>query len=180
MVAGAGRDAVVQVGHDAVLPQERATGRAEARYADDLPLLVDAQRLALEVAGKRAEIADAVVLRPQERVRVEMTGGRGVRHVREPHHVAALVHRHRRVPRDAAEAAQVGRYAVLPHDRVGGGEPAYRVRADARDADDLTAVVDRRGRAGRVAAERRELLDLVALGPPDHRAELEHLGRIAR
>jgi L-aspartate oxidase len=61
----------------------------------------------------------------------------------------------------------------------GGSEPADRDVALARDADHLAALVDGRGRGGRVARIGLELLHRAARGVPARRAELQHLRRVA-
>src|SRR5262249_9140261 len=124
--------------------------------ADDPAAVVDSDRLAEAVAGERAEVAHALTARPQEGVGVEAAaGGRG--RVREPDHVPVLVDRHRRVPGDAAEAADVDRLAILPEHVVDRTEPADCPVTDARDADDLAAVVECSRGAGGVAWQRRKL-----------------------
>src|SRR5262249_52642730 len=147
--------------------------------ADDPAAVVDSDRLAEAVAGERAEVAHSLTARPQERVGIEgAAGGRG--RVREPDHVPALVDRHRRVPGDAAEAAEVDWLAILPEHVVDRAEPAGCPVTDARAADDPAAVVDRSRGAGGVAWERRKLADLARCRAPDDGAELQNLRSDAR
>ena len=67
--------------------------------------------------------------------------------VRETGGVPVLIEGSRRVPRDAAQVVERPGHAVLPHHGLAGAEPPEGPVAGARDADDLSPVVDR-GRGG--------------------------------
>src|SRR5262249_9731488 len=56
-----------------------------------------------------------------------------------------------------------------------GGISPNRLVADARNAYDLSTVIDRRGGTAGVARNQRKLPDLIGSGAPDHRMELENL-----
>ena len=115
-------------------------------------------------------------LRPEEREQVWI-----VRIVAgltpEARDIAALVDRHRCVPRHAAEVPDVGDVSAIPQHRVRRGEASDRLIADARDADDLSAIVDRRRRARRVTRNQRELDDAIGDRLPFNGAKLQDLRR---
>ncbi len=96
---------------------------------------------------------DAVALGPQECMRGEVTANR-VLGVGESDDVAALIDSHRCVPGGTAERAQVDDPPPVPQDSVGRAEPAHRTVTAAGDTDNLTAVVDGSGGAGRVFRQR--------------------------
>ena len=168
----------VEILHDAILPQERAVHRA-ARDTDDLVAGIDAEALAVGVAGKRAKILDAGGFRPQKRVGVEIDSDHAAR-VRKSHDVARVIDVHRRVPGVAAQVADVDDDVVLPQHRVARGELADRDIAVAGNTDNLAPIVDpRRGRGG-ITGQRPQLVHRALLRVPHDRAELELLRRVAR
>src|SRR5260370_9376189 len=81
----------------------------------------------------------------------------------------------RRVPRDAAEVADVGRYSVLPDHGVSSAEPAYGAITNAGDANHRTLIVDGGGRRGSIAGDGGRFPDLAVLLSPQCRPELQHL-----
>src|SRR4029453_11314049 len=125
--------------------------------ADDLAPLVDPGRLARDVAGECIELTNSAAPGPDERARIEVAAAGGGR-VGEADHGALLVDRHRRVPGDAPEVADVARpTAMVPDHVVDCAEPAGRLVADAGDSDHASEVVQSRRSRDRVPGQRPEL-----------------------
>ena len=172
----------VEIPHHAVLEQKGMTGApCRARRADDLALVVDAQRKRRRMVRiERSEISDPFASRPHERaqpgsVRVV------ARLAGETHDDTVPVDRRRRVPGVPSQRADVVHRAVLPDHRVPRGVSADCLIARAGDAHRLTFVVDRgRGAGGVILRPERQLTDLLRSRSPDHGAELDRAGRRAR
>src|SRR5260370_40245821 len=86
-----------------------------------------------------------------------------------------VINRRRRVPRHAAEVADVGRCSVLPDHGVSSAEPAYGAITNAGDANHRTLIIDGGGRRGSIAGDGGKFLDLAVLRSPHDGAELQHL-----
>src|SRR5438128_2845896 len=85
------------------------------------------------------------------------------------------------IPPGSWEGAKISDLAVFPKHRVLGGMSSNGLVADARNAHDLTIVIDRRGGSGSVARDQREVVDLVWRSQSPHGwAKLEDLGAATR
>ena len=82
------------------------------------------------------------------------------------------------MPGDATEVADVRHLPPIPEHGMDRAEPSDRLVADAADADDLAAVVDRCRRSGRSSGGQWELPNSIARAPHD-RTELKDLRRDA-
>src|SRR6266536_3702110 len=80
------------------------------------------------------------------------------------------------VPGIASDVPKVRRNPVLPKYRVSGADTSDRNTTIAGDADHLTEVIDRCGRAGAVARQRWEFLHS-AVRLPDGCPKLQYLER---
>src|SRR5207244_12890330 len=95
---------------------------------------------------------------------------------RKPDDTAVLIVCRRRVPPRSAKVADASHPAVFPKHGVLGRMPSNGLVTDARNAHDLTIVIDRCGGSGSVAGDQREFVDLVWRSQsPDGWAKLEDL-----
>src|SRR5882762_7929980 len=98
----------------------------------------------------------------------------------KPDNIASLIDCRRRVPPLSSKVTDVGHPAVFPKHGMLGRMSSNRLVADARNAHDLTKIIDRRGGAGSVAGDQRQVMDLVWWPESPHGwAKLEDLGRDA-
>ena len=159
-----GRKERVEVRHPAVLPEKgtaiiaRITG-----LADDLAKVIDPVGIALDIAGKRAQVADGAVP-PKDGMRGGVTGEVG-----ETHHFAEFINLLRGVVHVAPEGAEVDCPAVLPQQGMG-----LKIRvAIPGKAGHLAAVVVGDGLSVRVAPPRGKGMDVAIL--PDGGQNLKNL-----
>src|SRR5438552_2594631 len=132
-----------------------------------------------DTSPQRFESFDAVVLSPDKSVEWGAFSKSGI--AGEPDDIAVLIDRRRRVPPLSAKIADVSHPAVFPKHGVLGGMSSNGLVADARNAHDLTIVIDRRGGSGSVAGDQREFVDLIWRSQSPHGwAKLEDLGAAAR
>src|SRR5438128_7890346 len=81
------------------------------------------------------------------------------------------------IPPGSWEGAKISDLAVFPKHRVLGRMSSNGLVADARNAHDLTIVIDRGGGSGGVAGDQREVVDLICWSQSPHGwAKLEDLG----
>src|SRR5580704_6458161 len=108
-----------------------------------------------------------------------VVGGAG-----EADDVAALVDHHWRVPVErAVGVGELDHATVVPQHGMSRADAADRESTGARDADDLTAVIEGRRRAGGIAGRRtgavelqdRQFPQLAVTWPPYHGSELQQL-----
>src|ERR1700739_3646361 len=120
---------------------------AEARTvgdAYDLPSFIDSQRFADSVSWERTEVAHAPLPGPQERVELqgEIPVDQVAAGVSKSDDLPVLVDEGGSVPAVPSDVAKVNRLTVFPQYGVLGAVCADGVWANARDADDLAAVIN--------------------------------------
>src|SRR5262245_17816263 len=123
---------------------------------------------------QRVERVDTILSGPHksaEQVAVKISGIGACK----TDYVALLIDGHRRVPKSNPKVTDVNHLAIIPEHRVLGGISPNRLVADARNAYDLSPVIDRGGGPTGVARNQGELLDFIGCGTPDHRMELKDL-----
>src|SRR5437870_5192936 len=130
-------------------------------------------------ASQRFELSDAVVLSPAKSVQyVAFNKGRVAG---KPDDFAVLINCRWRVPPLSPKVADVSHPAVFPKHGVPGRMSSNGLVADARNAHDLTTVIDRCGCSGSVARDQREVMDLIWRSQSPHGwAKLEDLGAATR
>src|SRR5262249_25861414 len=149
---------LVEVLHDAVAPDNSAATICATRQTYHLAPVVNPPSLAEVVSWKLVEILDTVALGPEESAE-NLVIGAGATYTGKSYHVALFIDRRGRDPMGGANVAEVERLAFVPKHGVAGSMSSDRLVADAGDADDLTSVIDRRGGAGGIAGEQRQLFD---------------------
>src|SRR4029453_12416415 len=80
---------------------------------------------------------------------------------RKSHDIASLIDRRRRVPPLSSKVADVSYCTIFPKHGILGRLSSLGLVADARNAHDLTIIIDRRGGSIAVAGHQREFVDLV-------------------
>src|SRR5439155_22208091 len=99
----------------------------------------------------------------------------------KPDDIAVLIDCRWSIPPGSWEGAKISDLAVFPKHGVLGGMSSNGLVADARNAHDLTIVIDRRGGSGSVARDQREVVDLIWRSQSPHGwAKLEDLSAAAR
>src|SRR5438552_13204039 len=127
-----------------------------------------------DTSPQRFESFDAVVLSPDKSVEWGAFSKSGI--AGEPDDIAVLIDCRRRVPPLSSKVADVSHPAVFPKHGVLGRMSSNGLVADARNAHDLTIVIDRGGGAGSVAGDQREVVDLICWSQSPHGwAKLEDL-----
>src|SRR6266480_4254796 len=127
-----------------------------------------------DTSPQRFESFDAVVLSPDKSVQWVAFNKGGV--TVKPDDIAVLIDCRRRVPPIGSKVADVSHPAVFPKHGVPGCMSSNGLVADARNAHDLTIVIDRRGGSGSVAGDQREVVDLIWRSQSPHGwAKLEDL-----
>src|SRR5438552_15793486 len=127
-----------------------------------------------DTSPQRFESFDAVVLSPDKSVQWVAFNKSGI--AGEPDDIAVLIDCRRRVPPLSSKVADVSHPAVFPKHGVLGRTSSNGLVADARNAHDLTIVIDRRGGSGSVAGDQREVVDLIWRSQSPHGwAKLEDL-----
>ena len=111
---------------------------------------------------------------------VEHSAGHVARQIgKSDNGVAAMIDSHRGVPAFSSEVAQINHLAIFPEQRMRRAERSHGSVASSGDADDLSIVIDRRGRSVRVRdsvrGKRWELCDRPHSGPIHDGQELQHL-----
>src|SRR6266699_7157730 len=128
-----------------------------------------------DASPQRFESFDAVVLRPDKSVQWVALNKGGV--AGKSDDIAVLIDCRRRVPPLSSKVPKVSHSAVFPKHGMLGGVSSNGLVADARNAHDLTIVIDRCGGSGSVAGDQREVVDLIWRSQSPHGwAKLEDLG----
>src|SRR5215510_6119855 len=89
--------------------------------------------------------------------------------------LAMFIDGHRCDPKPGSQIAEIGDGTPIPKQGMHSSAPAHRLIADARDADDLTAVINRRGGPAGVVAEQGQRLNLTRRRSPNDRPKLQFL-----
>src|SRR5205085_5075118 len=111
----------VEIGHDAVFPNESAAiGEVRvARNADDLTFFINSVGFTVNMSGQRTEWTNAVGRGPDERVQVIAVRNCGIRG--EADNIPALVDIRRCVPPWRAEIGKIDILTVVPKKPVSRG-----------------------------------------------------------
>src|SRR5215813_12184015 len=149
---------LVEVLHDAVVPDNSAATICAARQTHHLAPFVNPVSLAVVVSREFGEILDATALSPEESAETLLIWA-GVRLTGKSGDIALFIDRSGRGPMGGAKVADLDHLAFVPKHRHARGMSSDRLVAPAGNADCLPPVIDRRGGAGGVAWERKQLFD---------------------
>src|SRR6266487_6812054 len=122
-------------------------------------MVVDTGGFSVYVSRQRMESLDTIALSPDKSV--QYVAIRIARRAGKPYDISSLIDCRRCVPELSPKVADVNHPAVFPKHGVLGRVSSNGLVADARNAHDLTIVIDRRGGSGSVAGDQREVVDLV-------------------
>src|SRR5262245_3993720 len=176
---------LVEVLHDAVAPDNSAaTICCATRQTYHLAPVVNPPSLAEVVSRELVEILDTVTLGPEESAE-NLVIGAGATYTGKSYHVALFIDRRGRGPMGLSKVADLVHLAFVPNHRHARGMSSDRLVASTGNADCLPPVIDRRGGAGGVAWERKQLFDFdivivfVFFQVPDDSHEPEDLRGLA-
>src|SRR5262245_62895901 len=176
---------LVEVLHDAVAPDNSAaTICCATRQTYHLAPVVNPPSLAEVVSRELVEILDTVTLGPEESAE-NLVIGAGATYTGKSGYIALFIDRSGRGPMGGAKVADLDHLAFVPKHRHARGMSSDRLVAPAGNADCLPPVIDRRGGAGGVAWERKQLFDFdivilfVFFQVPDDSHEPEDLRGLA-
>src|SRR5262245_60797386 len=173
---------IVEVLHFAVAPDNGPAAVCVTCEAYHLAPFVNPVSLADVVSREFGEILDATALSPEESAETLLIWA-GVRLTGKSGDIALFIDRSGRGPMGGAKVADLDHLAFVPKRRHARGKSSDGLVAPAGNADCLPPVIDRRGSAGGVAWERKQLFDfdivIVFFQVPDDSHEPEDLRGLA-